>query len=286
MPIVARRRSGRKSPTSDARRALPWLVCAALCVAAVSWGFLRKSGGDGDVSPPAEPAAPPVGAGPYAEGRASKMTPGPIQSHDHTETFAAASSPHADENLPAGNPEAGHRHFASARELEEDCAAPAQPKVRPQPEVAQTMFGNTVEDQLEAVSREGFDSIVTLRVDLPQEEILEILRRPVEIYEDDDADTVAAKERTAEMKQAALDYIAAGGTFNQFLRDCQAEANEARETVTDVRNEMKRILLSQGEEAAREFLDRQNPLLREQGLPEVHIGKGLLMMAERRRVEE
>lgn len=138
------------------------------------------------------------------------------------------------------------------------------------------IFDNPVETQLENVSRKGFESLVTLRVNLPQEEILAILNRPVDIYDDDDEETVLAKERTAEMKREALEYIAAGGTFNQFLRDCQFEAKEARETVMDVREEMKRILYSQGEEAAQEYLDKQNPILRELGLPEVHIGKGLL----------
>jgi hypothetical protein len=148
------------------------------------------------------------------------------------------------------------------------------------------LFDNLVEEQLEAVSRDGFDSIVTLRVNLSEEEVLEILRRPVEIYDDDDEETVAAKERTAEMKAEALKFIEAGGTFNQFLRDCQAEANEAREAVKDVQVEMRRILFEQGEEAARAYLDRQNPLLHEQGLEEVHIGKGLLRALELRRAKE
>lgn len=143
------------------------------------------------------------------------------------------------------------------------------------------LFDNPVEEQLEAVSREGFSSLVALRVNLPQDEIIGILQRPVEIHEDDTPEDIAAKERTAEMKAAALEYIASGGTFNQFLRDCQAEATEARETVTDVREEMKRILREQGAEAAQAYLDAQNPRLRELGLPEVHIGKGLLRMAGR-----
>lgn len=145
------------------------------------------------------------------------------------------------------------------------------------------VFDNPVENNLESVSQQNFESIVTLRVDLPQDEIVEILKRPVEIYDDDDEETVAAKERTAEMKSAALEYIEAGGTFNQFLRDCQAEANEAREAVKDVQEEMKRILEAEGVEAAQAYLDEQNPRLREQGLREVHIGAGLIRAIERRR---
>ena len=162
-------------------------------------------------------------------------------------------------------------------------ALPEPPAPAENADGKQPIFDNPVEDNLESISRHNFESIVTLRVDLPQEEIIEILKRPVEIYDDDDEATVAAKERTADMKRAALDYIEAGGTMNQFLRDCQAEANEARETVKDVREEMKRILEAEGVEAAQAYLDGQNPKLREQGLEEVHIGAGLIRAMERRK---
>ena len=165
-------------------------------------------------------------------------------------------------------------------------ALPEPPAPAANADGKQPIFDNPVEDNLESISRQNFESIVTLRVDLPQDEIIEILKRPVEIYDDDDEATVAAKERTAEMKRAALDFIEAGGTLNQFLRDCQAEANEARETVKDVREEMKRILETEGVEAAQAYLDGQNPLLREQGLEEVHIGAGQIRAIERRKARQ
>lgn len=217
--------------------------------------------------------------------------PPPEGGHERREAAAQTEpSPPADGQGDAARRD-GLPHLQSERKDDAERTEPPPPggqddaaraEVAPQHRQA-AVFDNPVEEQLESVSRDGFDSIVALRVNLSNEEVHEILRQPVEIYDDDDEETVAAKERTAEMKAAALDYIEAGGTFNQFLRDCQAEANEARETVKDVREEMKRILETEGEEAARAYLDAQNPLLRAQGLEEVHIGKGLLRMAERHR---
>ena len=259
-----------------------WALVAVLCVGAAAWLGLRGKRETASPSPKAEPEPPAMAAR------------GETRTYDgsaaHTENpqrpvEGKGDAPSEDaEPVKAERPEprnAAQNGMASGGAAPEPEAPSAQNNIE-EPKV----FDNSVEEQLEAVSRDGFDSIVTLRADLPQEEILEILRRPVEIYDDDDEETVAAKERTAEMKAEALKFIEAGGTFNQFLRDCQAAATEAREAVKDVQEEMKRILMAQGEEAAQAYLDEQNPRLREQGLREVHIGKGLLLMLERRRAKE
>ena len=165
---------------------------------------------------------------------------------------------------------------------------PPADKAPETPEAAKPakVFDNEVENQLEAISKEGFESIETPRVDMSEEEILAYLKKPVEIYDDDDEDTIAAKERTAEIKQEALKYIGQGGTLNQFLRDYAAQVKEGQETVKDVKDEMIRILHDQGQEAAQAYLDKVNPQLRDAGLKEVKIGKGTLKMMERRLAKE
>lgn len=134
-------------------------------------------------------------------------------------------------------------------------------------------FDNDVENTIESISKPGARFLMTPRVDMNPDEILALLRKPVEIFEDDDAETVAAKERTAEFKREALEFIEGGGTINQFIRDVVAAQTEAQETVEDIRREKARILKTQGLEAAQAYLDEVNPRLREAGLPEVKIGR-------------
>ncbi len=139
---------------------------------------------------------------------------------------------------------------------------------------------------VEQVSRENFSSLEPPRVTLSQEEILAYLRQPVEIFDDDDEETVRAKERTAETKAAALDYIAQGGTFNQFLRDMAAAATEEKAMVDDVRFEMRRILDAEGPEAAQAYLDKANKGLREAGLKEVFLSPFVVKRWKAKREKE
>lgn len=134
-------------------------------------------------------------------------------------------------------------------------------------------FDNEVENTIEVISKPGAQFLQIPHVDMSQEEVLEFLNKPVEIYDDDDEETVAAKERTATFKQQALEFIKAGGTINQFIRDVVAEQTEARETVEEVRREKTRIVKEQGLEAAQAYLDEINPQLKEAGLPEVKLGR-------------
>ncbi len=176
---------------------------------------------------------------------------------------------------------------APSSDLEE---APPPPKKKEplvvKPPQVPKIFDNEVEDWLESMSKEGFSSIVTPRVDLSDEEIMAILKTDIIIYEDDDEETVAAKERTAQVKQEAIKYIEEGGTFNQFLRAYADAVREEQETRKDVQEEMKRILFSEGEEAAQAYLDEANPKLEEMNIKPVTIGRGLLMQLERRRAQE
>ena len=106
---------------------------------------------------------------------------------------------------------------------------------------------------------------------LSQEEILAILRRPIQINEDDDEETVAAKERTAEMKTAALEYIESGGTYDEFITEMVKTSNEEAEMKKTARMEMMRILKQEGYEAAEAYLEQVNPTLKEAGLKEMKI---------------
>lgn len=139
--------------------------------------------------------------------------------------------------------------------------------------IPKTHFDNEVENTLERVSKSGALFMQVPQVDMPHEKVLEYLRRPVDIYDDDDDETVAAKERVAEFKTAALKFIEEGGTINQFIRDCAAANKENHETIEEIKREKRRIMLAEGEEAAQAYLDGVNPQLKEAGLPEITINK-------------
>lgn len=158
---------------------------------------------------------------------------------------------------------------------------PAEPKRDPE-----RPFDNRVENLLAVVSKPGTEFIMApVRCNLPDDEIMAYLRRPVEIYDDDDEATIAIKERTAAAKTDAIAFIENGGTFNQFIRDMVSATTEQAATVEDVRCEMIRILKNDGPEAAQDYLDKANPYLEEQGLSAVGIPESLIQQVEKERQE-
>ena len=142
-------------------------------------------------------------------------------------------------------------------------------------------FDNNTENTIEQISKPGAQFLMTPRIDLPQEEVIALLKKPVEIYDDDTPEAVEAKERTAKTKQEILKYIEEGGTINQYFRDVLADNNERKGIKDDVMAEKRRILMEEGEEAARAYLDSVNPQLKEMGLPEQKITKGDYKWMER-----
>lgn len=146
-------------------------------------------------------------------------------------------------------------------------------------------FDNEVENTLEIVSKPGAQFLQIPVIDMAHEDIIAFLKKPVEILPDDDEATIAAKERTVEVKAAALEYIEKGGTINQFIRDTAAAEQEAVATRDEVRMEMRRILASEGEEMAQAYLDEINPQLAKLGIKEIKIGRGDRKFAETRRLK-
>ena len=141
-------------------------------------------------------------------------------------------------------------------------------------------FDNQVENQLEVLSNRAVRFKNLPRTRLSDEEIMEYLRKPISIEADDDAETVAAKERTAEMKTLALKYIEEGGTYEQFIQEQAKASTEEAETRRAVHAEAIRILKSEGLQAAEEYLSEVNPQLKEAGLQEVGIPLALKKKAE------
>lgn len=143
-------------------------------------------------------------------------------------------------------------------------------------------FTNRVENILERLTKQGARITEIPSLNLSEEEVLEFLRRPVDIYDDDDEDAVAAKERTAQFKQEALKFIEQGGTFNQFLRDLAAEANELAGTRKDAYDEAVRLADTQGREACEAYLQKVNPELEALGVKPIRFAPMFYEMRAKR----
>ena len=159
---------------------------------------------------------------------------------------------------------------------------PAQPSGTPR---EREFFDNEIENTIASVSEPGAEFFgFPPGTEWEEDEILEVLRRPVVIEEDDDDAAIAAKERTAEFKAKALKAIEEDGlTFNQFIRDIVALRNEQAAMREDAYQQMVKILRRDGEPAARDYLNSINPELKAQGMKEIAISPLLLEDAKERR---
>ncbi len=146
-----------------------------------------------------------------------------------------------------------------------------KPKPMPSGVLSRQYFDNPVENRLEKLGIPGRGVAMVLPNKLSQDEILAILRRPIQINEDDDEETVAAKERTAEMKTAALEYIDSGGTFDEFIAEMVKTSNEEAAMKKSARAELNRLLKEGNYEAAAAHLEEANKALREAGMKEMGI---------------
>lgn len=265
MPIVTAEKGGRSRHSG--KGLLAFIAAGAIAAAIAVFAFGHKSPADRGPKTIVQPSAP------AGEERVPALASGAVPSlSGEAQPTAAPPSGASSPSVPSG---ASTTHVPSAT-----VAAKAQELV-----VADHLcfFTNDVENLLERVSRVSFSALEMPRVSLSEAEIVEFLKRPVDIYDDDDEETVAAKERTAEMKAAALEYISQGGTFNQFLRAHALAATEERAMVEEVRGEMRRILNAEGPEAAQAYLDKANPGLKEAGLKEVRLSPFAVKLWERKR---
>lgn len=139
------------------------------------------------------------------------------------------------------------------------------PKVR-------RFFDNKVENILETLSRPGSRfAMAPAPLKLSQEEILGLLKQPIVINDEDDKNTIEAKERTANLKSEALQFVLAGGSFDDFVNQMVAISNQEADFCESVTLEKRRLIEEEGIEAAEAYLIEANKILRDAGLPEQRI---------------
>ncbi len=157
------------------------------------------------------------------------------------------------------------------------------PKPMPYGVLSKQYFDNPVENRLEKLAIPGKGVAMILPNSLSDEEVMEILRRPIEISSDDSPDVIEAKERTIAIKKEAIAYIEQGGSYDEFVAELARVANEEANAIKTVRAEMMRILKSEGIDAADAYLEEVNPTLTDAGLKPIGVPKPLRIKYERER---
>lgn len=135
----------------------------------------------------------------------------------------------------------------------------------------QPIFDNYFEENLIGLSVEGGTFIPGMLMGYEEEDVISMLKRPVEIKEGDDETVVAKKEAVAEMKTIILDYIQQGGTFDQFVTEMRAFTVNERNIKGLA---LKRIasLYNQGKlEEAQAFLKTFDDILQQDGFSPLRL---------------
>ena len=131
------------------------------------------------------------------------------------------------------------------------------------------LFDTPFENQFQNVMVDGHISIATFLVGLDEDKVIELLRKPVVFEVEDTDEERETKEAMVEMKQAALDYIEAGGTFDEFITESETFVKQERSLkAKGLRSVMERY--KEGDYAgARERAEAVNAALEEQGFRKI-----------------
>ena len=97
--------------------------------------------------------------------------------------------------------------------------------------------------------------------------VMDMLRRDVVINADDADDVKAKKEAVAEMKGVILDYIAEGGTFDQFVMEMRALTVQERSLKAQAYKKVGQLIKEGKLDEARAYRDSFNAVMDEHGFP-------------------
>ena len=262
MPQIVTTSGGRKS---NPKASLALLLClAALIAVAVAVGHAMLGRNTPKAKPETTPPAPVVES-PEAQAEEQPATAAEKAGAAEIQVAAPSRSEPEPTNRITGLPQSQHEAWQKREDERHAREKEAVDRQSPQ------YFDNPVENMIARVSRPNAKFLIPPTLAVSEEELMKILDRPIEIYEDDTEEAVAVKERTAAMKEEIKKYIREGGTINQYFRDVLAMNTERDGIRNDVYNEKRRLLLEKGEAAAQAYLDTVNPQLKEMGLEEQRI---------------
>lgn len=137
----------------------------------------------------------------------------------------------------------------------------------------QPVFEDKFEEQMIGLALPGGTFIPFVLLNHTEQELNDMLAREVVINPDDSDEVKEKKQAVAEMKKIVAQYLADGGTFEEFVKEMHKYSKEERKLRT---KGLVRIedLIENGEiDAAREFLKQYNEILNENGFPAMRLPK-------------
>ncbi len=137
------------------------------------------------------------------------------------------------------------------------------------------IFDNSFEEGLVGLSVDGGTFIPGMLKGLDTNAVLEMLRRPVIMNGDESDDERAKKEAVAEMKGVILDYIAQGGTFDDFVSEMQAYTTAERKLKGEALRNLSKLVREGKKEEALKYLDAMDGAMQDQGFSKIRLPKHL-----------
>ncbi len=137
------------------------------------------------------------------------------------------------------------------------------------------VFDNPVENKLVGMAVEGGSFSPGLMLRHSDEEIMEALNKPVEILPDDSEEVRAKKEAVAELKRDILDFMAQGGTYEEYVTEAASMARQERAMKRDGIRKIAAMLDAGDAEGARDYYETFNRVLQESGYSALKLQLGL-----------
>lgn len=102
--------------------------------------------------------------------------------------------------------------------------------------------------------------------------LLVAITNDIIIYDTDDEQTVAAKERIADMKNQLKEVVDAGGSVEEAIREYHDWINENRRIRAEVISEYRRLVREASQEEANAYIVEANKELEAEGIETVNMG--------------
>lgn len=137
------------------------------------------------------------------------------------------------------------------------------------------VFDDPFEEQLVGLATPGATFVPSVLLNHSEEELREMLSRPVVINEDDSEEIAHKKETVAEMKKILSDYLQEGGAYSDFIREMHEYSKEERRLRSNGVAKAYELVERGDLEAAREFVESYNAILGENNFNPLKLPKRL-----------
>lgn len=128
------------------------------------------------------------------------------------------------------------------------------------------IFDNAFEENLVSLASENGNFIPGMLMGLDDAEVVKMLKKPVQFSPDDSDEVRAKKESVVAAKEEILQYMAAGGTFDGYIKELRELTVQERGIRSMATKEIVTMLKEGREQDAARFTQELNGKLAEAGL--------------------